>query len=362
MKIFYYFGHPAQFHFQRNSIKLLKEKGHQVFIYIKTKDVLQKLLEEYGFTYKNVLPSGRKPSFFGIFWALVKRNILLGIEIVKQKPDLLIASDPSLSQLGFLFRIPCINCIDDDIDAIGYYSFITYPFSSIIITPATCRVGKYASKRIAYAGYMKLAYLHPNQFSPDVSKIGRLAGKPFYLIRLTNLSAHHDVGIKGISKDELISIISLLSAMGEVYISSESDLPSEFSKYNLFISPSDLHHYLYFARLLICDSQSMAGEAAMLGTPSIRVSSFVGKLSVLEELEHKYQLTFGISPGNKKALFDIINQLLSIPDLRGDFQFRRQKMLSDKIDVTSFLVWFVDNYPDSIRTMRENPDYQYTFK
>ena len=37
-------------------------------------------------------------------------------------------------------------------------------------------------------------------------------------------------------------------------------------------------------------------------------------------------------------------------------------MLSDKIDVTAFTIWFVEAYPDSVRTMRENPDYQFNFR
>ena len=33
-----------------------------------------------------------------------------------------------------------------------------------------------------------------------------------------------------------------------------------------------------------------------------------------------------------------------------------------KINPTDFLVWFIENYPESIETMKENPDYQYKFK
>ena len=44
--------------------------------------------------------------------------------------------------------------------------------------------------------------------------------------------------------------------------------------------------------------------------------------------------------------------------------------LEDKIDVTAFMpvlskvegVWFIENYPKSIKVMRENPDYQFNFK
>ena len=41
---------------------------------------------------------------------------------------------------------------------------------------------------------------------------------------------------------------------------------------------------------------------------------------------------------------------------------RREKLLSDMIDVTSFMTWFVENYPESIRILKENPDYQFRFK
>jgi len=37
-------------------------------------------------------------------------------------------------------------------------------------------------------------------------------------------------------------------------------------------------------------------------------------------------------------------------------------MLNDKIDVTGFMVWFVENYPESKRIMLANPDYQFRFK
>ena len=37
-------------------------------------------------------------------------------------------------------------------------------------------------------------------------------------------------------------------------------------------------------------------------------------------------------------------------------------MLADKIDVTAFMVWFIENYPESIKVMKDDPGYQYRFK
>ena len=117
-----------------------------------------------------------------------------------------------------------------------------------------------------------------------------------------------------------------------------------------------------FASFLVCDSQSMAVEASMLGLPSIRFNDFSGKIGVLEELEHKYGLTYGIKTDQPERLFEKIDELLAMPNLREEFQHRRQKMLDDKIDVTAFLVWFIENYPQSAKIMKENPDYQFRFR
>ena len=123
-----------------------------------------------------------------------------------------------------------------------------------------------------------------------------------------------------------------------------------------------LQQVLANASMLISDSQSMTMEAAMLGIPSIRFSDFAGRISVLEELEHKYGLTYGIPTNLSERLFDKIDELLTFPDLEMEFQRRREQMLNDKIDVTAFLIWFIENFPKSVEVMKENPEYQERFR
>ena len=60
--------------------------------------------------------------------------------------------------------------------------------------------------------------------------------------------------------------------------------------------------------------------------------------------------------------FQKIEELLSMPNLKQEWQLRRQKMLSEKIDYAQFLTWFIEYYPDSRKTMRDNPDCQWQFK
>ncbi|RLC47850.1 MAG: hypothetical protein DRH57_03280, partial [Candidatus Cloacimonadota bacterium] len=95
---------------------------------------------------------------------------------------------------------------------------------------------------------------------------------------------------------------------------------------------------------------------AVLGTPAIRCNDFVGRISYLEEQEHKYGLTYGFKPNQFDNMVKKITELLNTPNLKQEWQKRRQKMLSEKIDVTAFMVWFVENYPESVKIMKENPD------
>lgn len=119
---------------------------------------------------------------------------------------------------------------------------------------------------------------------------------------------------------------------------------------------------MYYATMLIGDSQTMTSEAAVIGTPAIRSNTFVGRISYLEEEEHKYNLTYGFLPTNSEAMFQKIDELLALPDLKATWQERRMKMLEDKIDVSAFFVWFIENYPESAKIIRENPDYQFRFR
>ena len=40
----------------------------------------------------------------------------------------------------------------------------------------------------------------------------------------------------------------------------------------------------------------------------------------------------------------------------------QNSFLNDKIDVSAFMVWFVENYPVSVKVMKENPAYQNVFR
>jgi len=358
MNILFYFGHPSQYLFLKNAISALRLKGINCDIVIKSKDILEQLLKENSETYINILPEGRKSGRFGFLTGLVKRNFRLFRYVMGKNYNILIGTDPSLAHIGFLKRISVVTVLEDDIDVIPELARITFPFTSLIFTPEGCKTGKYEKKTIHYRGYMKLAYLHPNHFIKRAATLKQ----PYFLIRVSKLDAYHDSGIKGFKVPLLIEVICKLKTKGSVHISSEGKLDESLKKYELKINPAEMQQILANASILISDSQSMTMEAAMLGIPSIRFSDFAGRISVLEELEHRYGLTFGISANFSEQLFDKIDELLAFPDLEMEFQRQRELMLKDKIDVTAFLVWFIENFPESVDIIRANPEYQERFR
>jgi hypothetical protein len=189
-----------------------------------------------------------------------------------------------------------------------------------------------------------LAYLHPNHFKPDAEKVKSIfnLNERNFILRFAQLTAYHDVGKSGITTEIAQQLIDMLSAHGNVFITSERALEPQFEKYRIQISPLDIHHALYFADMYIGDSQTMTAEAAVLGTPAIRFNDFVGELSYLEELEHLFNLTYGIKTNHPEQLLQKVNELLQSSNLKQYWQSKRQKMLTERIDFADFMTKLVE--------------------
>jgi len=365
--MYYYFvlNHPAHYHLFKYTILDLKRLGHQCDIFIRPKDVLKRLLdkdETIYITLSNLEKNERRILFSSIL-GLMKKDFELAKYILKRKPDLMIGTDWAITNLGRIFNIPSLVFNEDDIFATPENK-IFYPLAKNLVLPDCCDKGLWKQKRISYAGYHELAYLHPKRFNIDNEVIQNhfSSQKPYIIIRLVKLTASHDKGKRGLGFQLLDQIIEKYKDQFQILISFEREMNNKYLKYNYNFDPNLMHHFLAGAHLVIGDSQTMIAEAAVLGTPSIRFNDFVGKLSYLEELEHKYGLTYGFKSNEKEKFLLKIEELLAISDLKNLWQTKLRNMYKDKIDVTAFMVWFIENYPQSLKIVKENPDYQYNFK
>lgn len=360
MRIIIGLGHPAHFHLFKNLIKL-SNNSFEYKIVVTDKDVLKILLDSENFEYTVLARSNSNEGLIKKFKKLINTSFTL-LKISKEyKPDLFIGCLTQLAWVSFLLRKKNIFFAEDDFSYTFLQGLITYPFVNHILTPSPVKVGFFSYKQIKYDGYHKLAYLHPKVFTPNILiKNKYISTDNYFLIRTVNQQAYHDINAKGLNKSTLHKIIPILEKIGKVYITSESKLDKEFDKYKLNIEAKDIHHILYFTKLFISDSQSMTVEASMLGTPSIRFNNFNGKISVIEELEKKYNLSYSLNTKESDKLILLINKL--VIESSENYRERRIQMLKEKINVSAFYIWMISNYPNSINNLKINPTYQSTFK
>jgi hypothetical protein len=233
------------------------------------------------------------------------------------------------------------TCVFTDTDDAKLSNMITFPFATWICTP-DCYPDDLGKKQVRYQGYQELAYLHPHYFKPD-PEVLKLTGletdERFFILRFVSWGATHDVGQKGLSEGYRRTLINRISKFGKVFITSEADLPEELSRYQINIPPEFMHDLLYYASLYIGEGATMASEAALLGTPSI--FSCTRRLSYLEELEHKYHLAYRIED-NEKAVEKAV-EIASGKILEADYRHNYQRLLNDKIDVTNWVVNFIES-------------------
>jgi uncharacterized protein len=339
-------NHPAHLHLFKNLIWSLQHKGHEIQITARKKDVLLELLDNLNFVYQITSESQSERGLLSQVKELVKRELKLLSIARKFNPDLMMGTSSVITHVGKLIRAKSIVFNEDDADVIRAFSTLAYPLADVIVTP-TCLDEDYGDRHIKYNGYQKLAYLHPNVFIPTPSilnKLGIKQGESFFIMRLVALQAAHDKGAVGLSLSARRKLIQALSQRGKVFLTNEGPLPEEFEPYRMRINAEDMHDALAFATLLVSDSQTMTAEAAILGTPAIRCNTFVGRISYLEELEHRYQLTYGFRPEDEGKMYAFIINLLDQHNLSEIWQQRRDKMLAEKIDVNAWMINFVESY------------------
>jgi predicted glycosyltransferase len=348
MKLFFYMGHPAHFHLFREPIKLLEAKGVECVILIKSKDVLEDLLKTSGLNYINVFEGERKEGFLPLLSSFISKLWTLARIVYREKPDLLIASAAEFAIIGKVLRIPSCILFEDDFEAIPQFAKLVGPFATKLVCPSSCSSGKWQYKTINYQGYHELAYLSPKYFSPDRSTVEHLLNKEGknFLLRFSKLTAYHDTGINGIQDELAMKLVGLLEDKGKVFITSERPLQPNLERHRVQIDPKQMHDFLAQMDLLVCDSQTMTAEAAVLGIPSVRYNGFVGRLGYLEELEHKYRLTKGVRVGNVEELTNEVKKALDDQGLKSKCLEGRRKMLEESVDVTRFLTDLFLEFPN----------------
>jgi predicted glycosyltransferase len=348
-------GHPAHVHLFRNLYRELKDRGHEVLVTVKDIPIAWKLLDLYGIPFQAL---GKKSdSLLGKFADQLRFGAKIWRLCRRRRIDIAFGSSINVAHVSRISRTKSFIFDDDDSAVQPLMARFGHPYADYIVSPNVLDYERPKPHHLTYPGYHELAYLHPKRFQPDPSVLaeaGLRPGEPFFLMRFNAFKAHHDVGVSGLSIEQKRLLVQRLSQAGKVFITTERNIDEEFLPYQLKVSPEKAHSLLYYATMLIGDSQTMTSEAAVLGTPSLRCNSFAGRISYLEEEEKKYALTFAYLPTRFADLREKLEALLAMPNLKEEWAHKRDRMLKDKIDVTAFMVWLFEHYPHSVRQIKSD--------
>jgi len=338
MKILIDLTHPAHVHFFKFAAEIWQSHGHDVLFVARDKEITLQLLGEYGIPYQKL--------------SKIRRGLLgLSIELIEHQAGLIKAAkhfQPDVMlNVGGTFIVPAgkiLNiktCVFTDTEHARLANKLTFPFATWICTPQSF-TEDLGTKQVRYDGYQELAYLHPDYFSPDpkiLEENGLGITDPFFILRFVSWGAAHDVGQNGLSDTTKLTLVRKLKTLGRVIITSEMKLPLELEPFKMNISPVKIHDLLYYARLYIGEGATMATEAAILGTPSV----YMNPLSSgnLEEIINKYHLMYHLKNGESDI--EKIFKLVHGKNLKQEHQTRRLQMLAEKVDVTSWMVDFIES-------------------
>lgn len=351
MKIQIDIGHPAHVHYFRNFISEMQKNGHSFLITARDKEVAHDLLNKYNIPFINRGKGGS--GLFAKLYYMPKAVYFLIQKSRKFKPDLFLSfASPYAAQASFLLRKPHIAITDTEHARVERFFYI--PFTTTVITPDSF-IGSLGRKQLRVPAFVEFLYLHRRRFNAraEIRKdLGVGSDQKLVLLRFISWNASHDIGQHGIPDSEKRLLVSRFNELGyTVCISAEGELLPDLEPYRLKLPSNRIHDVIATSDLFIGESGTMATEACLLGTPAFFVNSLDAGV-FREEVQRGLLWHFQSGEDVTEKIISILNST----DFEAQHRMAVQKLHTEKIDFTGFLVWFIEHFPMSSLEIRNKPD------
>lgn len=337
MNVLFNISHPAHVHLFKHAIRDVQSRGHDTKVLSRHREVVTELLDEYGIEHDPI--STRTDTTLGLVTEMAAREFRSIRACRSFRPDVVVSRlDMTAIHAAQLAGAEAI--VFHDTEVASGIARANMPFIDQIHTPTELAVDL-GEKHRRYDSYQELAYLHPDRYAPDPDQLrsaGVAVDEDYYVLRFVGWDAHHDRDQAGLSVEMKREMVAYLEEIGDVYVTSESTLPADLEPYRLELPPHLIHDLMYYADLYAGDSQAMAAEAAILGTPAIRSNSFCGAddMSKFVELDAEYGLLRSFR--DEERAFEELKTLCADPTVEETWMQRRDAMLEEKIDLTDYIL------------------------
>lgn len=273
MRVLVEIVHPANVLFFSRPIRRLLDRGDEVCVVSRHKDLATTLLDAMGILHTPISVAGT--GLLGLAWELLRRDARMVKAARRFRPHVMVGfGGLAISHAGKLLGIPTISFYDTE--QAKLQTRLTWPFISHLYVPESYTGPVPTNRTTRLAGSKDLSYFHPSSFKAnrDVAIANGLdPERDNFLVRLVAWRANHDIGKSGLAPDAVRELIGRLSSRGKVHISSERALPADLERYRYAGSPLQVHHVVAHCRLYFGESATMACEAALVGTPSAYAST-----------------------------------------------------------------------------------------
>lgn len=335
MRVLFDIVHPAHALYFTHPIRMLRQRGDEVLVVSREKDVTTSLLDGLGIEHEPITKA--REGLFGQGLELLERDWRL-LKIARNfRPDIMVGNGGvAISHVGKFLGIPSLSIYDSDKAPLQLS--LAIPFIDEWHVPERWTGPEAKGRTHRFPGCKQYAYLHPEHFTVDDEAAKRAGWDPAqsnFLLRLVAWKANHDYGRKGLDPAQRDALIAALRERGKLHISSESPLPPELEPYRYRGSAEDFHHLLGKCVLCCGESVTVASEATALGVPSL----------VQVDVEYGYvteQFDAGVfqrlSRDDDPAA--VVDRVLAIP--ASEMTARMQAYAAKQLDLNQYTLEVID--------------------
>ncbi len=336
MRYLFLVNTAAHAHTFKHAVRALEDRGHEVLILARDYGCTTDILDFENLSYE--VYGYCDTTKFSLFTELPQHYYNLLPRARRYDPDVVFGIGSYAAHAGAVTGGTTV--LVRDTEPAGMDAKMSLPFADAVITPYSFR-DDLGSKQYRFGGFMESAYLHPDVFErrADVrEKMGVGPDEDIIMLRFNAWGSQHDVGKSGFSRAQKEELLERLSEYGQVFVSDEKvgdSAENDAVAYDLH--PGYMHDVLAEASLLVTDTQTMATEAGLLGTPVIRSNVFVGDddMGNFVEMENQNLLE------NYREFDDVLERAVELaadPEAEERWAARREEYVGGLANLSDILV------------------------
>jgi uncharacterized protein len=267
MNILFDLVHPADVNLFKQSILILKEKGHNVILTLRKRGALQRIAESEFPGFKIIIMGSHQKKLGSKIFAFIGREFSFFQLLRKQKVNVAVCQGVTF---GFSCKILGIPLIHHDDDHEYRFTFLLGKYlSTKDIMPDFMPVN--GSNFVKYRGFKEIAYLHPDYFkpNPDSLKFHDLIPFKYVFIReIANVSVNYQGRLSFLN--EILIYLEEKGLKAVLSLEDKSNI-SFYEKHSIVLKEpiTDLYSLMYYSHFIISSGDTMARESSLMGVPCI---------------------------------------------------------------------------------------------